>query len=378
MKHPYILLFSVVLMACGNSEKQNETVPAETKKTNAIVISQSQFISEQMELGKLEEHTFNETIQTSGMIEVPPYNKATISTFMGGYITKTTLLNGDRVKKGQILVSLENPDFVEIQQNYLELSEQLNYLKSEFDRQKTLYNEKITSQKNFLKAESSYKSSLAQYNGLKKKLNMMHIDPSIVEQGKITSIINLYSPIDGYVSTINISNGAYVSPSDVIMEIVDTEHIHLELSVFEKDIMKVKKDQKILFKIPEASKETFEAKVHLVGTVIDEKSRIVNVHGHIIDETRGNFIVGMFVEANIINNTSTYLALPNDAIAEVDGEYYVLALNNKTNDNFSFEKIKLDIGKQTETFTAITNPDILLDKEILTKGVYMLLNESDE
>ena len=378
MKHLYILLFSVMLMACGNSEKQHETVPTETKKTNAIVISQSQFISEQMELGKLEEHTFNETIQTSGMIEVPPYNKATISTFMGGYITKTTLLNGDRVKKGQILVSLENPDFVEIQQNYLELSEQLNYLKSEFDRQKTLYNEKITSQKNFLKAESSYKSSLAQYNGLKKKLNMMHIDPSIVEQGKITSIINLYSPIDGYVSTINISNGAYVSPSDVIMEIVDTEHIHLELSVFEKDIMKVKKDQKILFKIPEASKETFEAKVHLVGTVIDEKSRIVNVHGHIIDETRGNFIVGMFVEANIINNTSTYLALPNDAIAEVDGEYYVLALNNKTNDNFSFEKIKLDIGKQTETFTAITNPDILLDKEILTKGVYMLLNESDE
>jgi membrane fusion protein, heavy metal efflux system len=378
MKHLYILLFSLVLIACGNSEKQNETAPTESQKPNSIVISQSQFTGEHMQLGKLEERAFNETIKTSGMIDVPPYNKAIISTFMGGYITKTTLLNGDRVKKGQLLVTLENPDFVEIQQNYLELSEQLNYLKSEFERQKTLYDEKITSQKNFLKAESDYKSSLAQYNGLKKKLNMMHISPSTVEQGKITSTINLYSPIDGFITKVNISNGTYVSASDVIMEIVDTEHIHLELSVFEKDILKVKKDQKILFKIPEASKDTFEAKVHLVGTVIDEKSRIVNVHGHIIDETQANFIVGMFVEATIINNATNYLALPNDAIAEIDGDYFVLALTNKTNDSFYFEKIKLDIGMQTETHTAIINPDFLLNKEILTKGIYMLLNEAGE
>ncbi|PKQ44689.1 efflux RND transporter periplasmic adaptor subunit [Confluentibacter flavum] len=378
MKHIYILLFSLVFVACGNSEKQNETVPAESLKTDAIVISQSQFTSEQMQLGKLEEHAFNETIKTSGMIDVPPQNKASISTFMGGYITKTPLLIGDKVKKGQVLVTLENPDYVEVQQHYLELSEQLNYLKSEFDRQKTLYDEKITSQKNFLKAESSYKSSLAQYNGLRKKLSMIHINPSSVEQGQITSTINLYAPIDGYVTKVNVSNGVYVSPSDVIMEIVDTEHIHLELSVFEKDILNVKKDQKILFKIPEASQDTFEAKVYLVGTVIDEKNRIVNVHGHITDENQTNFIVGMFVEATITNNVTDYLALPNDAITEIDNQYFALALTNKTNDNFYFKKIKLDIGKQTETFTEITNQEDLLNKEILTKGIYMLLNEGGE
>lgn len=378
MKHTYTILFSLVLIACGNSDKNNQTDISEPSNSNNVVITQSQFTNEQMQLGKLEEHVFNETIKTSGMIDVPPQNKASISTFMGGYITKTPLLIGDKVKKGQQLVTLENPEYVEIQQHYLELSEQLNYLKSEFDRQKTLYDEKITSQKNFLKAESSYKSSLAQYNGLRKKLNMMHINPLSVEQGQITSTINLYAPIDGYVTKVNVSNGVYVSPSDVIMEIVDTAHIHLELSVFEKDILNVKKDQKILFKIPEASQDTFEAKVYLVGTVIDEKNRIVNVHGHITDETQANFIVGMFVEANIINNATSYLALPNDAIAEVDGDYFVLAITNKTNDSLYFEKIKVDIGNQTETFTAITNPEDLLNKEILTKGIYMLLNESSE
>lgn len=378
MKHTYTILFSLVLIACGNSDKNNLTDISEPSNRNNVVITQSQFKNEQMQLGKLVETSFDETIKTSGMIDVPPQNKASISTFIGGYITKTPLLIGDKVKKGQQLVTLENPEYVEIQQHYLELSEQLNYLKSEFDRQKTLYDEKITSQKNFLKAESSYKSSLAQYNGLKKTLSMLNINPLSVEQGQITSSINLYAPIDGYVTKVNVSNGMYVSPSDIIMEIIDTEHIHLELSVFEKDILSVKKDQKILFKIPEASQNTFEAKVYLVGTVIDEKNRIVNVHGHIIDETQTNFIVGMFVEANIINNATNYLALPNDAIAEVDGDYFVLALTNKTNDSFYFEKIKLDIGIQTETFTAITNPEVLLNKEILTKGIYMLLNEGGE
>src|SRR5690606_15461990 len=264
----------------------NQTDILEPTNSNHIAITTTQFTSEHMQLGTLEERSFDETIKTSGMINVPPQNKASISTFMDGYITQTPLLIGDKVKKGQLLATLENPEYVEIQQFYLELSEQLTYLKSEFDRQKTLFDEKITSQKNFLKAESTYKSTLAQYNGLRKKLNMMRINPASVEQGKITSTVNLYAPIDGYVTKINVSHGSYVSPSDVIMEIINTEHIQLELAVFEKDILKVKKDQKIRFKIPEASQDTFEAKVHLVGNAINDKNRIINIYGQIMDETQ--------------------------------------------------------------------------------------------
>ena len=330
-----------------------------------------------MQLGKLEEHTFNEVIKTSGMIDVPPHNKASISAFMGGYITKTPLLIGDKVKKGQLLVTLENPEFIEIQQQYLEIAEQLNYLKSEFTRQKTLFDEKISSQKNFLKAESTYKSSLASYNGLRKKLTMMHISPSSVEQGQITSTVNLYSPIDGFVTKVNVSNGTYVSPSDVIMEIVDTNHIHIELSVFEKDILNVKKGQKIRFKIPEASKKTFEAEVHLVGTTIDEINRSVKVHAHIINENEANFIVGMFVEAEIITAAATSLALPKDAILEINDDYFVLVLEKKAKDNYYLKKVGIELGTQTETYTNILNTKDLIAKDILTHGGYMLLNETE-
>ena len=373
MKNLYILLFSLVLVACGNSEKSLETTVETETVSNELDITKQQFEGEKMAFGTFTEHAFPETVKANGMIDVPPHNKSSVTSFIGGYVTKTPLLIGDRVKKGQLLITLENPEFVEIQQNYLEVSEQLNYLKSEFTRQKTLYDENITSQKNFLKAESTYKSSLAKYNGLRKKLQMLNINPTSVEQGNISSTINLYAPIAGYVTKVNISNGTFVSPSDIVMEIVDTDHIHLELSVFEKDILKIKKDQDILFTIPEASDSIYKAEVHLVGTTINENTRRVKIHGH-IEEGQTQFIVGMFTEADIIINNTNRMALPKEAIIHVEDDFYVLILKNKTAFEFHLEKIKIEKGIETEDFVEILNTDVLIDKQILIRGTYMLLN----
>jgi cobalt-zinc-cadmium efflux system membrane fusion protein len=371
MKNLYILLFSLVLVACGNSEKNTEAIVETEAVSNEISITKQQFEGENMAFGTFSEQDFPETVKANGMIDVPPHNKSSVTSFVGGYVTKTPLLIGDRVKKGQMLVTLENPEFVEIQQNYLEVAEQLNYLKSEFTRQKALYDENITSQKNFLKAESTYKSSLANYNGLRKKLQMMNINPVSVEQGNITSTINLYAPIAGYVTKVNVSNGTYVSPSDIVMEIVDTDHIHLELSVFEKDILKIKKDQDILFTIPEASDSIFKAEVHLVGTTIDETNRRVKIHGH-IEDGQTQFIVGMFTEADIIIKNVKGMALPKEAIINVENDFYVLVLKNETETEFQLVKVKIDKGRETETFIEVLNSEVLKDKKILTKGTYML------
>lgn len=375
MKQLYILFVFMLLVACGN-DKNNEQSKETLLETDDLIVTKQQFENEKMHFGTIKEHDFNAIIKASGMIDVPSHSQSKVSTFVGGYVTKTLLLIGDEVKKGEFLVSLENPEFVEIQQQYLELSEQLNYLKSEFTRQKTLYDEKITSEKNFLKAESEYKSNLAQYNGLKKKLQMMNINPTSVENGSITSSISLYAPIDGYVTKINVSNGTYVSPADVILEIIATDHVHLELSVFEKDILKIKKDQKINFKIPEASDSIYTAEVHLVGTAIDPISRRVTVHGH-IDDDNTQFIVGMFAEAEIIIGTSKRMALPVTGIIEIENEYFALVLENETADGYHLKKVKLDIGLQTEDFVEILNSEALKDKKIIVDGTYMLLNESE-
>ena len=376
MKQLYIVFVFMLLVACGNDKKEEQT-EENLQKTDELVVSKEQFKSEQMEFGTLSEHEFNTIVKVSGQIEVPTQNQSSVSTFLGGYVTKSPLLIGDEVKKGQFLVTLESTEFVEMQQRYLEVAQQLNFLKSEFTRQKTLYDENISSEKNFLKAESDYKSSLAHYNGLKKKLQMLNINPTSVENGIITSTINLYAPIDGFVTKVNVSNGTYVSPADIILEIINTHHIHLELSVFEKDILKVKKGQKIDFRIPEASDSVFKAEVHLVGTTIDPTNRRVVVHGHIEDDHTA-FIVGMFAEADIFVGSSIGIALPKTAVIQVENDYFALMLDKETSNDYYFTKVKLDIGLQTEDVVEVLNAASLANQKIVVNGTYMLLNEAEE
>lgn len=373
MKHIYSILFLLVILSCGNNEKETEVSIETQSHQEEVVVSTSQFESENMVLGELSMQDFNETVMSTGFIDVPPSSRASVTTFMEGYIKNTPLLVGDEVKKGQLLVTLENPEFVELQQNYLEVSNQLIYLKSEFERQETLYKENITSQKNYLKAESDYKSNLAHYNGLKQKLKMLSISPQNVENGNISSTINLYAPIAGSITKVNVSNGSFVSASTEILEIVNTNHIHLELMVFEKDILKISKEQPINFKVPEASNNVYSAEVYLVGTSIDPTNRTIKVHGHIEDDKNSPFVTGMFIEAQIITGASKGNALPKEAVAEIDGEFFALVLNKK-DDNYTFEKTKVEVGKQTDAYIEVLNTQDFKGKQVLTKGAFMLLS----
>ena len=305
----------VAVFGCKNSENNTQ----DTVEDHRIVISKEQFITNNMALGKIKVETFPETVKVNGMIDVPPENKASVNAITGGYVKTISLLVGDTVKKGQLLLSVENPEFVKMQQDYMEIKEQLNYLRAEYNRQHTMFKENIISEKKYLKAESEYKSATARYNGLKKQLSLLNIGPTSVEQGKITSVANIYAPINGSITKIHVSKGTYVNPSMPILEIIDNNHLHLELSVFEKDIMHIKKDQKIQFTIPEASNKTFEAKVYLVGTSIQD-NRTILVHAHPNDESQ-HFLTGMFVNAEIETDQHTAMALPQNAFVEMEGNH---------------------------------------------------------
>ena len=374
-----ILIVHLILVTSCGEKKNTETTIAETETSiEGINISKEQFNNSGLIIGKLEKKSFPITIQTNGLIDVPPENRAVVSATMGGYIKKTPLLIGDIVKKGQLLVTIENPAFITLQQEYMEVKQQLTYLESEYQRQKTLKEENITSQKSFLKAESEFKTAYARYTGLKKQLNMLHISPSEVEKGNIRSIVSIYAPISGSITEMNVTMGTYVSPASPILEIIDNNHIHLELSVFEKDIMKIKKGQPIRFSIPEASKETYQAEVHLIGTSIGE-NRTIKVHGHLHDDEKTNFLTGMFVDAGIVIENTTEKSLPSDAVVEYNDEYFVLRLLSKNSSNYTFEQVEVNPGISADGFTAIKNSEqFTADDEFLTKGVFDLVSEATE
>jgi cobalt-zinc-cadmium efflux system membrane fusion protein len=371
------LILVVSAFSCGEktdtsntSETQNDTTADER-----IQITQAQFEKSKMTLGNFSDQSFPTIVSANGMIDVPPENRAVVNSTMGGYIKTTPLLVGNKVKKGDLLVTLENPEFVTMQQEYMEINEQLAYLKAEYDRQVSMKAENITSQKSYLKAESDYKTAVAKHMGLEKQLRMLNISPSNVKDGKISSIISIYAPISGSITKVNVTKGSYVSPADQILEIIDTDHIHLELSVFEKDIMKVKKEQEIDFKIPEASSDTFKAEVHLVGTSI-EPNRTIKVHGHLEDDTNHNFLTGMFVNANIIVDSHVAKALPSESIILIEDIPYALVLDKKEGDTYYFKQHEVVVKNAYNEFTEIEANDAFdTNTQFLTKGAFNLLGE---
>ena len=370
-KSIYIVALSLILFSC----KETKTEESTPKDDGFITATKEQFQSSGMEIASPTEQNFDVTVKASGRIDVPPQNRAKVTTFIGGYVKSTKLLVGDKVTKGQALLTLENTDFLDIQKDYLEVAEQIKYLKSEYERQKTLYDEKITSQKNYLKAESEYRRAKAMHQSLKAKLALLNINPSDVEKGKLTSIITIFSPISGDIVIMNANVGMLMSPSDVILEIVDTEHLHLELAVFEKDILKVKIGQKIKFQVPEASKEEFNAEVHLVGKSIEGNDRTINIHGHLDDAIKQKLLTGMFVEAGIIVDSKKALALPIDAIITENNKKFVLLLNTNSNNKYSFKKTAVTTGEKSGEFVEILpNNTINSSSKILTKGVFDLVN----
>lgn len=367
----FLLVFTISISSCkeaGETSEEQQDDPSE------ILVTGRQFESSGMQMGSLETLAFPQLVQTTGEIDVPPENRAVINAFVGGYVKRNPLLVGDAVKKGQALVTLENPEYIEIQQQYLEVAEQLRYLKSEFERQETLFGEKVTSEKKFLQAESDYRRNLAMYNGSRQKLQMLNIDPAAVEQGRITSEITIYAPISGSITAVDVSKGMFVSPRDRIMEIVEKDHMHLELIAFEKDIMQLEKGQEIIFRVPEAANTSYTGEVHLVGTAIDRQNRTVTLHGHVPDSLVERLTVGMFVEAGIITSTTNHQALPEEAVVNQDGYFYVLELLREEGEDYIFKRKEVVPTGTFNGFTGIQNAaDFQPGARFLTRGSFRLI-----
>ncbi|NNF81670.1 MAG: efflux RND transporter periplasmic adaptor subunit [Flavobacteriaceae bacterium] len=369
-----IIIFLLLLNSCKNNSDTVETPDQVSADPELIFVSHEQFEHSGMELGTLSDYTFDKSVQTTGVVDVPPQYRAKVSAKMGGFIKETLLLEGDRVKRGQFLASIENPEFVEMQQSYLEVRERLNYLKSEYERQRTLYDEKIISEKSYLKAESEFKSAQARMTGLKKQLQLLNISISNVDKGIFSSVARIYAPIAGNISEINVTKGSPVSPETVILEIVDNSHLHIEMAVFEKDILFVKKGQQVRFRIPETGASFHEAEVHLVGTTI-EPNRTITVHGHPKDESL-TLLPGMFVSAEILIDSMKAPGLPSTALMEVNDQDYVLKLKSKTDEGYEFMTVAVIIDESNEDFVSFQENEALnSESQFLIKGGYALMGE---
>lgn len=375
----YLIFTMMISFLSCSTEKKEETENVISKPSGEAKyeITSKQFEASNMATGKMEKEDFHKLVKAKGMLDVPPANRAEVSTFFGGTVKNINLLPGEQVRKGQVLFVLENPDFIQIQQNYLEAVGQLEYLKSDYLRQKNLAQDSVSSQKKYLKAASDYKVTQAKIASLEKKLSLMNMNPKQLTVDNIRTDIAVTSPISGYVTDVQISNGTYLIPSQIAIEIVNTDHLHLELNVFENDISKISIGQPIRFKIQENTNEEYEATIQLINRNVDLEKRTIGIHGHLADENLvQKLIPGMYVEADIYVTSEERWALPNNALVDIEGKFYVLVLTNKTDAGFTFVKREVKTGLSNSQRTEILNVEgFEKSADFLIKGAFNLITE---
>ncbi len=359
------IVIVLIVLSCQSSDQATNQVGTGDQVVDEVILNSEQLQVAQIKTSHIQKKWMGEKIRVNGLFHVPPQNKAQVSSLVDAFVKRTTILVGDKVNAGQTLVWLHHPEIINLQNDFVEKHQKLEFLRSEYERQRELDKNRINAKKNLLKAEFEYKGMKASVNALKENLRLIGIDPNRVATGRIYREIGLRSPIDGYITKVNISLGSMVEVGQPIFEIINPEHLHIELKVFEKDVSQIKVDEAFTFKIS-GDTSTYFGKIHLVGQQLNE-DRTVDVHGH-VDESSGRFISGMYVEADVYVGMDSVNAIPEAAIFERDDECFVFLVfhGNK------FKMREIVVGKRADGWAEILEGKIGVEDDLVIQGVYFL------
>jgi len=376
MKNIFILTFAFLIAACGTSTKQEVITEGINANENLVTLSDAQLKSAGLVVGKLEEKALSSVIITNGTVDVPPQNMISVSIPLGGYLKSTKLLPGSIIRKGDLIAVIEEQQYIQLQEDYLTTIAKLAYSKAEFERQKELNSSKASSDKVFQQIQLEYNTQRITLSSLEQKLRMININPGSISESNISRTIPVYSPINGFVSKVNVNIGKYVNPSDVLFELIDPSSIHLNLKIFEKDLNKLSMGQKLIAYTNNQPDKKYAGEISLISRDLSSEGT-AEVHCH-FENADKNLAPGMYMNAEIEVKSNNTLAIAEEAIVNFEGKNYVFV--QKTTKEY--EMVPVETGSSETGYIEVLNKDKFTGKEIAIKGAYTLLmalkNKSEE
>ncbi len=363
-----LLLSALLLFSCNGSDSKAPKEDAKQKET--ALVETVNLTAEQLKLAKLQFGTaqsieMHKTLKVNGHMDVPPSNIVSISIPMGGYLKNTKLIPGNFVKKGAVIATMEDPSYIQLQQDYLTAISKLEFAEADYNRQKSLNETKATSDKVYQLAKADYEGQKYLVKSLSEKLKLIGVNPATLNENNISRTISIYAPIGGYITKANVNIGKYVTPTDVLFEIVDPSDLHLRLTVLENDAASLKVGNTVQFFTNNNPAQKYMAHVSVITPNIGEEST-TDVHCHLVNE-KINIFPGTFVNAEVELNNAKVNALPEQAIVKWQNKDYVFI---KTSDQ-QFTLMAVDLGMVTNGFVEVkTN---LNQKTVVTQNAYTLL-----
>lgn len=366
MKNLFIILSILFLISSCKNNKPTEEIK-NTETGNTLTLTDAQMNNAHIETGSIEQKEIASLLKVNGRIDVPPQNMVSVSVPLGGYLKSTQLLPGMHINKNEVIAVVEDNQYIQLQQDYLTAQAQLSLNESEYNRQKDLNASKASSDKVFQQAQSAYETQKILIKSLEEKLKLVRINPNNLSVNNISKSINVYSPIDGFVTKVNVNIGKYVTPGDVLFELVNPSDIHLNLKVFEKDLDKIYINQHLVSYTNNNPEKKYPGDIILISKDVSPDG-IIEVHCH-FDNYDKNLFPGMYMNAEIELKNKMRNVLPDEAFVRFEGKEYFFENTGKN----KFEMVEVEIGKSENGFTEIISDKDLSGKTIVTKGAYTLL-----
>lgn len=355
-----------VLYSCSSKQTDVVEKPAPSA-VNVVTLTDAQVKHAGIEAGKMEMKDISSVLKLNGKVDVPPQNIVSVSVPLGGYLKSTRLLPGMHVNRGEVLAVMEDPQYIQLQQDYLTAKAQFAFNESEYNRQKELNENKASSDKVFEQARATWQTQYILIKSLAQKLKLIGINPDRITPDNISKSINIYSPITGFVSSVNVNIGKFVNPSDVVFELVNPDDIHLALTVFDKDISKLSIGQKLIAYTNTHPEKKYPGEIILISkTVAGDNATLVHCHFEQYDKT---LLPGMFMNADVELKLNNVYALPDEAVVRFDNKNFIFRIKGSN----KYEMLEVKTGDTENGFTEITGDVNFANEQFVTKGAYNLL-----
>lgn len=366
-----------------SSAKQEESHDEE-ENSNQTSLTDEQIKAVDIRLGKIENKELTATLKANGLLRVPNNNKGNATALFGGVVQTLNVQIGSNVRKGQTIATIANPQFIQIQEEYMTTINRIVLAEQELQRQQELNEGNAGAKRNLQSATSELNALRTRRSSLQQQIQMMGINPSALANGQLKSVLTVTSPVSGTVSEVFAMIGSYVDVSSPIAEIVDNSSLHLDLQVFEKDLPRLRVGQVIHFTLTNNPGTVYDAKVFSIGASFENESKTIAVHSSVIGNKTG-LIDGMNITGVVSLDNALTAAVPNEAIVEADGKFYIIVKmkddhehkegesHDHAEEGTKFEKIEIFKGVSDMGYTAITPVrELAPDAEVVVKGAFFI------
>jgi cobalt-zinc-cadmium efflux system membrane fusion protein len=252
-----------------------------------------------------------------------------------GQIKRVEKLLGQEVAKGDALVVIHSADLGQAKAQFLEEQARLDLATSTFQREKDLYETKVSSKADYLSALNELKAAEAYYAAAEKKLRFFGLDSEQIsavkdekENGQFAELV-LRAPQAGTIIAQNVSVGAMVNTTESLYTIADTSNVWVWCDLYERNLRllheRFSSGKRILTKVrvKAFAGESFDGTIDLIGTQVDEHTRTIKVRVQVKNEER-KLKPGMFAEVEIsVPLKDNTMIVPSSAVVSDEGKRFV-------------------------------------------------------